>query len=150
MKKYLPLLFFALYFNTGNLYGQDIDELFHSINTPKGWEKSMDKDTSFYAFYKHGKIAIISLTNESRIIELTVFDKAVLEDPFFLKSCDENDSSSSCRHFGTDNRFRIFPFLSSQYYIIPNLCPKCDFIKDQKCKRIKKSFHKWADKWAHY
>ena len=147
MNKFFVLLFLM---KINIAFTQDLQDVFDSFKLPFNWEKSFTTDSASFTFYtpcSKGKLAELTLRNNSRFIKIIIFEKWVLNDSDFIQAEEDYYSSSSCRNFDSNHRPQIGSFTTERFYIAPLLCPACNFREDRNCIRIQKSYLRWEDKW---
>lgn len=145
MKK-LIILITAIIFLTNNSFGQNVDSLFNSFPKTSGWNKTMNIDTSITTPYNKNAIAQITFKKKDRLFEIFIFNKNVLKDSTFLNSEIDITTESSCRNFYTHSSYEITKFNTKTFYIVPSLCPKCNFNNDKSCIKLAKSYSLWRKK----
>ncbi|MCB9334805.1 MAG: hypothetical protein H6586_01535 [Flavobacteriales bacterium] len=148
MKNLVLILIILIAAQTG--FGQEdktiLHELINSFECPKGWKMELSLKNDFKSFYDKNQVGLITFTNETRFVELMVYKNEVLKDSLFNYEHHQQDINSSCKNFNTSGPFIISSFEKLDLFIVPRLCPNCDFEEDKKCKLLAKEISIWIHK----
>jgi hypothetical protein len=145
MKKIIVLIF-PLLVLLNISFGQTLDSLFDSFQVTNGWNKIINTNDSITTSYNKNVKAQITFEKKDRRFEIFVFNKNVLQDSVFLISEENLNAESSCRNYNTHSSYRISKFITEDFYIVPVLCPKCNFDTDKLCIKLAKSYSEWLMK----
>jgi hypothetical protein len=119
---------------------QNLHEFHEGMDLPRGWKSELVISGTLGPF---DPLGIISIHSRNRLVQLSIFKKELFYDSVFRASISESAARSSCNGFSSSDYYNGASILTKDFFIVPRLCPVCDFEKDRKCKKLAKYLWRW-------